>query len=157
MLATQQLGGYLDDHLAGATTAIDLARETRRWAGASRVAEGLSVLIREIEDDRESLIAVMDHLELSSTRLKRILGRLAERLSRLKFADPLRTREVNRLLQVESLLMGIQGKRAMWETLELAADAEPRLNDFDLPALVARADHQLARLNTIRLDLVDAL
>jgi hypothetical protein len=55
------------------------------------------------------------------------------------------------LLQAESLALGIEGKRALWEALLEVAHAYPTLADTDLTQLVERARAQRERIEAVRL------
>lgn len=150
------LDGYLNDHLAGATLALDLGEESQRRNEGTSLAHYLVTLVREIREDRETLNAVMEHLGIRPSSLKQATGWLAEKAARAKFQSPVGVPDVaNRLLEVEALLMGIHGKQAMWETLDRFAHSEPRLASFDFAQLTSRAAHQLGALNARRLELLD--
>lgn len=76
---------YLNDHLAGATLGVELARRLR---GSNEDDPGfgpvLAEVCAEIEADRETLKAVMDRLGVSQSKLKPLAAVLGERLGRLK-------------------------------------------------------------------------
>jgi hypothetical protein len=59
---------------------------------------------------------------------------------------------LTRVLELESLAIGISGKKAMWRALEDVASEDRRLMHYDFLALVERADDQLARVEALRLD-----
>lgn len=156
MASTEWLDGYLNDHLAGATLALDLAEESQRRNEGTSLGRYLVTLVREIREDRETLGTVMERLDIRPSAPKQATGWLAEKGARAKFQAPIGVLEMaNRLLEVEALLMGIHGKQAMWETLGRSAHSEPRLDSFDFAQLTDRAAHQLGTLNTCRLEVLD--
>jgi hypothetical protein len=146
---------YLNDHLAGATAGVELAR---RLLGSNRgdpeFGPALAELCSEIEADRETLKAVMDQLGADQSKLKPLAATLGERLGRLKLNgrwwsySPL-----SRLDELELLQVGVVGKRRLWRALE-RTHAED-LSDFELGALAERATEQLRRLEALHLKAAD--
>lgn len=142
---------YLNDHLAGSTLGVELARRLR---GSNRddpaFGPPLGEICAEIEADRETLKAVMDRLGVGQSRLKPPLAVLGERLGRLKLNGSLRGYSpLSRLDELEVLQLGVTGKRRLWRALERTrADDLPGL---DLDALAERATDQLRRLEELHL------
>src|ERR671921_137705 len=78
------LGTYLNDHLAGATVGRELSK---RAAGENRgtpLGSFLEKLHEEIAEDRQTLLDVMDALDVGEDHLKTIAARVGERIGRLK-------------------------------------------------------------------------
>jgi hypothetical protein len=143
---------YLNDHLAAATGARDLAR--RAAASNRRAAYGpfLEDLGNQIDADRDALLRIMRALDVRVDRLKVIGGWGAEKLGRLKLNGRLLGYSpLSRVVELEVLALGIHGKRALWRSLQQLADEQPALAAFELPALIARADRQLEAVETRRL------
>lgn len=142
---------YLNDHLAGATGGVELARRLR---AANRddpeLGPELAAICAEIEADRETLEAVMDRLEVGRSRLKPLAAVLAERLGRLKLNGHLWTYSpLSRLDELELLQLGVTGKRRLWRALEHTHAGD--LGDFELGELAERATGQLRRLEALHL------
>jgi len=147
------LATYLNDHLAAATAAREL---TRRAAGSNRNSSYgglLQALADEIEQDRETLLSIMRALVVGVDHLKVIGGWSAEKLGRLKLnGRVLGYSPLSRVVELEALLVGVHGKRALWRSLQQLKRAP--LATFDLDALIARAEHQLGELERLRLKAV---
>jgi hypothetical protein len=142
------LAVYLNDHLAGATGGVQLAR---RAARAREDEPALAELAREIEQDRQSLLGIMDDLEMSTDHPKVALGWLAEKAGRLKPNGHLFSRSpLSDVLELESLLVGVTGKAACWRTLRAVAETDERLYAEHLDFLTERADRQTALLERMR-------
>ena len=143
---------YLNDHLAAATAARDLAR---RSAGSNRGSDYgpfLDRLAGEIEEDRESLLEIMKALDAGIDRVKVFAGWGTEKLGRLKLNGRLLGYSpLSRVEELEALALGVQGKLALWRALETLAPRESRLARFDLDALIARAERQRDELDAQRL------
>jgi hypothetical protein len=142
---------YLNDHLAGATLGVELAR---RLQGSNEddpdFGPTLTEVGAEIEADRETLEAVMDRLQVSKGKLKPLAAVLGERLGRLKPNGRLRGYSpLSRLDELELLQIGVAGKRRLWRALEHTHAGD--LPDFDFGALAERATEQLRRLEALHL------
>jgi hypothetical protein len=138
---------YLQDHLAAATAAVELARRASSQNPDGELGAFLEQLADEIEEDRQTLVAIMERLEIGADRVKVSGAWAAEKLGRLKlngrFAgySPL-----SRLIELEGLSAAVSAKLSTW--LNLRATRGEELIDFDLVELVARAQHQLDALRS---------
>jgi hypothetical protein len=142
---------YLNDHLAGATGGVQLARRLRASnEDDPEFGSELAAICAEIEADRETLEAVMDRLDVGPSRLKPLAAIFAERLGRLKLNGHLWTYSpLSRLDELELLQLGVAGKRRLWRALECTHSGD--LSGFDLGALAERATGQLRRLEALHL------
>jgi hypothetical protein len=144
-----QLEIYLNDHLAGASGGVELARRLRASNRDDTVfGETLSRVCAEIEADRTVLEQVIEGLGYSRSRVKPAAAWVAEKLGRLKLNGQLRGySQLSRLIELEGLLIGITGKIGLWETLtelEVGQDI-----DADLERLKARAVAQRAAVDDL--------
>lgn len=142
---------YLNDHLAGATLGVELARRLR---GSNRddprFGPPLSEICAEVEADRETLKAIMDRLGVGQGKLKPLAALLGERVGRLKLNGRLRGYSpLSRLVELEALQMGVVGKRRLWRALERTHASD--LPEVELGALAERATGQLRRLEDLQL------
>jgi hypothetical protein len=149
---SKYLATYLNDHLLGSTVGTELARRAARENQGSELGEFLTGLAREVEDDRETLLALMAELGVKPDRLKVAAGWTGEKLGRLKPNAQLRGYSpLSPLVELEGLLIGIQGKLAMWRALaEVAVDLGVDRARFE--ELTARAESQQADVERHRLD-----
>jgi hypothetical protein len=143
---------YLNDHLAGATAGRELARRAAGSNRGSSYASFLGRLAVEIDEDRQSLLAIMRALDIGVDRLKVVGGWWAEKLGRFKLNGRLLGYSpLSRVVELEALALGVSGKLALWRALEDLRPHEAQLASFDLPALIERGERQLAELETQRL------
>jgi hypothetical protein len=142
---------YLNDHLAGATAGVELARRLRTSnEDDPSFGPELAEICAEIEADRETLGAIMDRLDVGPSRVKPLAAILAERLGRLKLNGRLwGYSPLSRLDELELLQLGVTGKRRLWRALEHTHSGD--LSGFDLGALAERATAQLRRLEALHL------
>jgi hypothetical protein len=142
---------YLNDHLAGAALGVELARRLRSSnRGDPEMGEPLAEICAEIEADRETLIRLMERLDVERNQVKPALARFAERLGRLKPNGQLRGYSpLSRMLELEVLSSGIGGKVQLWNALEERFGES--LDGFDFHALAERADRQGQRVEDLHL------
>ena len=150
--AQDPLGIYLNDHLAGATAGLELAR---RVAGTGQVpappAE-LRQFAQEVAEDRDSLLRIMGTLGVPVRSYKVWAAWAGEKACRLKPNGRLTTRSpLSNLEELELLRLGVEGKAAGWRTLRTLADRDTRLEAGQLDELISRARRQVGFLEESRI------
>jgi hypothetical protein len=149
----RRLAIYLNDHLAGSVVGTELAKRALRENRGSSFGELLEWLLRQILEDQATLQRLMAELGVSESRLKRALALALERVGRLKLNGQLTGYSpLSRLVELEGLMLGVTGKRALWIALQEIAGTEPRLREFDFDELRRRAEEQLATLERLRIE-----
>jgi hypothetical protein len=149
------LGVYLNDHLAGATAGMGLARRMAKSAEPGSAAP-LRALAGEIAEDRSALVTIMTALGIRIRGYKVFGAWAGEKAGVLKLNGHLLTRSpLSGLEEAEVLRLGVEGKAAGWRTLRVLADRERRLDAARLDELLARADRQSATLETLRISAAD--
>jgi hypothetical protein len=143
----QLLAIYLNDHLAGATLGVELARRLRASNhGDSRFGEPLTEICRQIEQDRSTLEGVMDVVGARRGRVKPAGAWVAEKLGRLKLNGRMRGYSpLSRLVELEMLLIGITGKIQLWHALGRALGGSVGEHDFDRLAERASAQQDVVK------------
>jgi hypothetical protein len=142
---------YLNDHLAGSTVGVELARRARGSNEGTPLGEFLTTLTVEIEEDRDTLGDVMEAVGAGRDRLKVTGAWAGEKLGRLKLnGSLLGYSPLSRVVELEGLRLGVEGKACLWRMLRELAD--PRLAGFDFDALIARAERQRDELELRRLE-----
>ena len=150
--ASKYLATYLNDHLGGSTSGLELARRAANENKGTELGDFLSQLAVEIQDDRESLKDIMAALGVGEDRLKVAAGWLLEKAGRLKpNAQLTGYSPLSPLVELEGLVLGINGKLAMWRAL-LQIAGPPPLDAGRLEELAARAEHQIADTERHRLE-----
>jgi hypothetical protein len=142
---------YLQDHLAGSTAGLELARRARGTNKGSEYGPPLAKIADEIEADRRHLQGIMEDLGFGGDRLKNIAAWGLEKAGRLKLNGELTGYSpLSRVVELEGLLTGITGKLGLWVSLLELAPGEPRLDAALLERLRARAEEQRATVEELR-------
>ena len=142
---------YLNDHLAGATLGLELVRRAQRENEGTPLGDFLHGLANEIGEDRRTLLQLMERLGIEPSRSKIAAARVTEKVGRLKLNGQLTGYSpLSRLVELEGLSTGVQGKLSLWQVLGACADAEPALDKAELARLEARARSQLEGLEEHR-------
>lgn len=153
MPAPAALDTYLNDHLAASASAVALIDTIRSNNEGTALATYLSQLDRAVEADRDTLALVMDALGVARSMPKQAGGKVVERLSRLRLHERITgSAEVSRLMEIDTLSLGIEGKLALWRALAAVSGARPELAGFDFSELADRAVSQRAGLEPYRLE-----
>jgi hypothetical protein len=153
---TSLIAVYLNDHLAGATGAVELARRAAREREGTELGTFLAGLRAEIVADRRALRRVIDAAGVRISVGKVALAWGAEKAGRLKLNGRLvHPSPLSPLVELEALATGIHGKRQLWRALR--AQRPPGTEAVDLDELVARAERQLDAVETHRLAAAAAL
>ena len=144
------LGIYLNDHLAGATGGLELARRvaaSHRGPGAGAAQR----LAAEVAQDRAALEDIMDALGIPVRAYKVCAAWIGEKAARLKLNGYLLARSpLSDLEELEMLRLGVEGKAAGWRTLRVLAETDERLDPGRLDELIARARGQADLLEELR-------
>jgi hypothetical protein len=146
-LSSDPLSIYLNDHLAGSTFGTELARRAASQNEGTAYGRFLTKLAEEIEEDRGELESIMDRVGVGRDRLKTSAAWAAEKAGRLKPNGRLvGYAPLSRVLELEGLRMGVEGKLALWQNLHQIAPGHPGLEQSELTRLRRRAERQLERL-----------
>jgi hypothetical protein len=146
---SNMLRTYLQDHHAGATAGLELARRAASSNAENEYGPDLETIANEIEADREALGDVMDKLGVKSSSIKDAAGWTAEKVGRLKPNNSLLSYSpLSRVIEIEGLVIGVTGKQALWESLRTAVGDS--LNGTSFVELSQRAADQRSRLEELR-------
>ncbi len=142
---------YVQDHFAGSTVGLNLAR---RSAGANRgttYGDDLARIADEIDQDRQTLEAITDQLDIPRDQVKNTLARGLELAGRLKLNGQLTGYSpLSRLVELEGLITGISGKISLWRALLELVPQEPRLDAERLQQLIERGEEQRRTVEELR-------
>jgi hypothetical protein len=151
-MADNAIDVYLNDHLAGAMLGSDLAEQIRAQNDGTALGQLMESLAPQIEQDRQTLIELMQQLDSSQNSVKQVTAWIAEKASRAKFTgmtsgEP----ELGTFMALETLTLGVRGKACMWTALSQVADQHPAIGSLNLDELIDRARTQEDALERERL------
>ena len=151
-MADKAMDVYLNDHLAGAMFGSDLAEQIQAHSRGTALGEVIASLAAEIEEDRQTLIDLMQRMGTSKNPIKQATTWVAEKASRTKFSgltsgEP----EVGIFMALESLTLGVEGKASLWKVLKQVEDQYDQLASINLDRLLNRAQAQHDTLESERL------
>lgn len=142
---------YLQDHLAGSTTGLELARRLRGENEGTEYGPPLAKIADEIEADRRALQGLMEDFGFGADKFKNLGAWTVEKAGRLKLNGQLTGYSpLSRMEELEGLLTGITGKWGLWVALLQIAPEEPRLDAARLERLRDRAESQRATVEELR-------
>jgi hypothetical protein len=138
---------YLNE--AGSALGLAVTRRMARRNRGSDLGQFLEGLVREIEEDRESLLQVMRALGVPRNRAKEGAARAFERVGLLKLNGQIRGySDLSRVLELEFLRAGVDAKRALWVSLRDTGRSVP----VDLARLIERAERQRDEIEPHRVE-----
>ena len=145
------LGIYLNDHLAGAIGGSELAKRAAQNNEGTEFGPPLGKLMSDIEQDRQALESLMDRLGIKKDLLKDAAAWMAEKVGRLKLNGQLTGySDLSRLVELEGLTLGVEGKLSLWTNLSEVLNANPALEPGEIEGLRTRAEDQRRELEDLR-------
>ena len=153
MTDSKLLNIYLADHLAGANVGRELAKRCLSNNKGTELGDYLeNRLIPAIRSDKETLERIMDSIGAPRAQWKQAGALVAERVGRLKLNGQIRGYSpLSRLLELEGLCLGIEGKLSLWRALASLPDPGGRFTRFDLAGLIDSAARQREGAESFRL------
>jgi hypothetical protein len=141
---------YLHDHYSGATFAVELLDALRTKYPGHELGQFAGELLTEVNHDRELLMNLIQQIGSAGPDLKDLAGWMAEKVSRLKLKhdDP---EGLGAFEALETLGLGILGKRSLWIALQRIAEVDSRVKRPDFEGLARNAEDQFNRVEEFRL------
>ncbi len=139
----RELDSYLNDHLAGSVGALELVDHWSKLCDGKPLAKFLADLRKGIEEDQKALRELMRALGINESSIRPAGAWVAEKFSRARFA--IAGDEMGGLglvLALETIVMGITGKKLLWRAL--AASDLPRKANIDFVE-IARVEPERMR------------
>jgi hypothetical protein len=146
----KELASYLNDHLAGSVSALELIAHWVDVQEGKPLGAFFAETEREIKADQDKLRDVMRSLGIEESKVRRVGAWAAEKLGRARLIiagdEPGR---LGLVLTLEGLIVGVTGKKLLWRAL--AAANLPQLNGYDFEELQRRAEQQIERIEGERM------
>jgi hypothetical protein len=147
----KHLTTYMKDHFAGSVAAVELLDHLISSSRGKGHELFFIQLRQEVGEDQEALKGLLHDLNSPSGTVRDATAFLSEKLARIKLLleDP-SGGQLALLEKLETLALGIDGKRALWRSLLAVAEEIPVLRTVDLVRLDQRAADQRDRVEDLR-------
>lgn len=151
-MANEALATYLNDHLAGSVIALELLDHLERERAGTPEVDVLAGLRAEIGEDRAALERLLERLGIPQSKPRQVTAWLTEKIGevKLRLDDPGHG-ALHRLEALETVSLGVEGKRALAHALAAAAGDVPELAGFDADGMARRAEEQREVIEALRL------
>jgi len=150
-MAYESIEVYLNDHLAGATAGVNLVEQAVERHRSDELGEFFAPLASEIKADLAKLEALIESMSAEKSASKTALAEIGSKLAAPKFtAEGAGNEHLGDFITLETLSIGVEGKRCMWVALRTVVDAYPALQALDLDELESRAQDQRNKLEAKR-------
>jgi hypothetical protein len=152
------LGDYLNDHLAGSVGALELLDRLVETYEGKPLERFFRDLREDIRQDQEQLKELIAKLGIAESAARKAGAWFVEKLSRPKIdiGDGEKP-EIGLFVGLEALVLGITGKRSLWRALHAASRTMPALARLDYSGLEKRAIEQCERVEARRLELARSI
>ena len=142
---------YLQDHLAGSVAGYELARRCESNNAGTPLGEYLREFMSQLVEEQGVIEKLLDSIEAQPDRLKQMAAWIAEKVGRLKLNGQVTGySDLSRLLELEGLCIGVEGKLSLWRSLQHISGHDPRLAVLDLDGLLERGETQRKTLEMHR-------
>ena len=149
----KDLDSYLNDHLAGSVSALELIAHWVEVHKGEPVGSFFAETEREIKADQDTLRDVMRTLGVEESKVRQAGAWAAEKVgrARLMIAGD-EQGSLGLVLTLEGLIMGVTGKKLLWRALDAAK--LPGLNSYNFEQLQGRAEQQVERIEAERISAI---
>lgn len=148
----KNIRSYLNHHLAGSVAGLEALEHLEAAEKGTPMARVLSELRAEGAADRRVLEELMSRLKVSESETQKATAWLGEKVLRAFLPLKEHKGELNLLLTLEALALGLEGRRSLWLALSVASQETTALQGLDYPTLVRRAENQRERVEKLRME-----
>jgi hypothetical protein len=142
---------YLNDHLAGSSFGLSLARRIADENEGTEIGRVMAGVADEIDADRDMLQDFMKAVGARRKVVRQAIAWVGEKTARLKPNGKLvGYSPLSRYMELEMLSLGVAGKLSLWEGL-IKAGGE-KIEGFDIAELAKRARDQRKTIEALRLE-----
>ena len=149
----KDLDSYLNDHLAGSVSALELIAHWAETHKGKRLGIFFVEIEKEIKADQDALRDVMRTLGVEESKMRKAGAWAAEKVGRARMIiagdEP---GSLGLVLTLEGLIMGVTGKKLLW--IALAALKVPQLNSYNFEQLQRRSEQQVERIEAERISAI---
>ena len=148
-LHARRLSTYLNDHLAVATSGVEVSKRTLSSNEGTAYEPLLRRVCDDLHADRRLMTEVMRSLEVDEDPVKKGVAWLGEKVGRFKINDSLTGYSpLSRAVELEALMVVTGILRNTWATLDEVLGDDPRVPDVSTAR--RRAERNLRDLDEQR-------
>lgn len=147
----EHLQTYLNDHLAGSVSALELLDYLIEHHEQDRFGKFFRDLRNDIQADQDALRDLIRKLDAEESGVRKAGAWIAEKFGRVKIAAGGVRDSLGLLQALEGLALGITGKKFLWRSLAEIASSITQLQGTDFARLERRAQEQIERVEAERL------
>ena len=148
------LAAYLREHLIGSDAAIDVVERLRLTHAGSQEGRLFASLFDEFREEREVVRLLLEQVGASPLPLRHLAGQASGAALMRANGGERERGELSLFRTLESLAIGVQGKRCMWRALESLLGDQPIPSARSLGGLEAMAVRQWEAIEERRRALV---
>lgn len=157
MIANRHLATYLNNHRAASVTVLNLLSHLETVYTGTDIAAFLATLRSEITADRDELDRLMAQLQIDHNTFRQTIAWFGEKANQLQLRlDDSADGPLHLLEALEVVAVGIEGKRALANSLLVVAREWPELQPADYERLAQRSKDQSQQVEEVRLAAVRA-
>jgi hypothetical protein len=154
-MADEALETYLNDHLAGSVSAIQMLERAVDDHSGTALGPQLADLLAGIRAAQDELRSVIRRLGYTESSIKKAGAWLAQHAGRLKVGGSGES-DLARFELFEALSLGIQGQCKLWRALQAVAGKHPQLQGVDLARLERESREQHDLVEAWRIEAAEA-
>ena len=152
-MSNENLTTYLKDHHAGSVAALELVDHLIETFEGKSLKQFFKNLRKEIDADQERLEKLIKKVGAKESAVRKTGAWVAEKFARMNVrVNDSEKDQMGLLDALEALLIGINGKEALWTTLEAASENVALLRGVDYARLQQRARGQFDLVDAKRLE-----
>ena len=137
------LDTYLNDHLAGSVTALEIIEHLAKTCSDAQLQSFFTDLHVEVTADQQVLQDILKALDMHEGAIRKAGAWLIEKVGRAKLGfEKEEAGGVEFLQALEVIVLGITGKSLLWRSLAAASDEMPQLRGPNYAELETRAMRQ---------------
>jgi hypothetical protein len=154
-MADDALETYLNDHLAGSVSAIEMLERAADDQAGTALGPQLADLLAAIRAAQEELRDVIRRLGYAESSIKKAGAWLAQHAGRLKVGGSSES-NLARLELFEALSLGLQGQWKLWRALRAVATKHRPLAGIDLARLERQSQEHHDLVEAWRVEAAEA-
>lgn len=138
---------YLNDHLGASVAGIELAQRCLSNNRGSELGGFLEHFLLVFQEEQLRIRKLLKRLNASESSVKKLGGWMLEKVGRLKLNNALfRYSDLSRLIELETLVAGLQAQSSMWRILEKYRSGDARFQGIDFSLAREQSEQMLEKM-----------